>query len=114
MDSKHPSSSKKTAEAVKTQHKADPKQIEAKAITTQDETGVGPTVPAETKLATTEQGAEEIPLDANIAFETVRPKKPNLLFPKRPPKFLIISFDMLRERNYLKKKFMKLNTMPEN
>jgi hypothetical protein len=87
-DSKRPSSSKKTAEAVKTQHKADPKQIEVEAITTQDETGAGPTVPAKTKLATTEQGAEEIPLDANIAFEKSAAKEAESLIPEAPSEVL--------------------------
>jgi hypothetical protein len=59
----------KVAEADKTQPKADTKQIEVEATITQAETEVGPIVPAETKLATTEQGAEGITLDTNIAFE---------------------------------------------
>jgi hypothetical protein len=81
-NSKCPSSSKKTAEAIKTQDKADPKQIEAGAITTQDETGVGPKVPAKTKVATPEQEAEEIPLDINIAFEKSVAKETESLIPK--------------------------------
>jgi hypothetical protein len=83
-----PSSSKKTAEAGKTQHKADPKQIEAEAITTQDETEVGPKVPAESKLATTKQGAEEIPPDANISFEKSAAKEAEVLIPKAPSEVL--------------------------
>jgi hypothetical protein len=57
------------AEADKMQPKVDTKQIEAEAIKTQTETEAGPTVPAETKLATTEQGAKRITPDTNIAFE---------------------------------------------
>jgi hypothetical protein len=87
-DSKCPSSSKKTAEAVKTQDKADPRQIEAEAITTQDETGAGPKVPAEAKLATTEQGAEEIPPDANIAFEKGAAKEAESLILEAPSEVL--------------------------
>jgi hypothetical protein len=41
-------------------------------------------------------------------------KKLPLLLPKRLPKLLIILFDTLREKDYLKKKFLKLNTTPEN
>jgi hypothetical protein len=81
-DSKRPSSSKKTVEAVKTQDKDDPKQIEAEAITTQDETGAGPKVPAETKLTTPEQEAEEIPSDINIAFEKSVAKETESLIPE--------------------------------
>jgi hypothetical protein len=44
----------------------------------------------------------------------VRPKRPNPLPLKHSPKILIISFDMLQERDYPKKNFLKLNTMPEN
>jgi hypothetical protein len=87
-DSKHPSSSKKTAEVGKTQHKADPKQIEIEAIMTHDETEAGPKVPAETKLATTEQGAEEIPPDANIVFEKSAAKEAESLIPEVPSEVL--------------------------
>jgi hypothetical protein len=58
----------KVAEADKTQPKADTKQIDVEATITQAETEVGPSVPVETKLAPTEQGAEGITLDTNIAF----------------------------------------------
>jgi hypothetical protein len=69
-------------------------------------------VPAETKLATTEQGAEGITPDTNIAFEKSVAKEAESLLPKHSPKILNISFDMLREKDYLKKKFLKPNTMP--
>ena len=45
----------KVAEADKTQPKADTKQIDVEATTTQAETEAEPTVPTETKLAATEQ-----------------------------------------------------------
>ena len=57
-DSISPAPIGKVAEADKTQPKADTKQIEVEATITQAETEAGPTVPAETKLATTEQRAE--------------------------------------------------------
>jgi hypothetical protein len=41
-------------------------------------------------------------------------KKLTLLPPKHPPKPSIILYDMLREKDYLKKRFLKLITMPEN
>jgi hypothetical protein len=41
-------------------------------------------------------------------------KKLALPPPKHLPKYLIILYDMLREKDYLKKRFLKLITMPEN
>jgi hypothetical protein len=59
----------KVAEADKTQPRANTKQIDVEATTTQAETEMRPLVPAETKLAPTEQGGEGITPDTNIAFE---------------------------------------------
>jgi hypothetical protein len=70
------------AKADKTQPKADTKQIEVEAIITQEETKAGPIVPAETKLATTEQGDEGITPDTNIAFEKSVAKEAKSLTPK--------------------------------
>jgi Tat protein secretion system quality control protein TatD with DNase activity len=53
----------------KMQPKADTKEIEVEATITQVETEAGPTMPVDTKLAPTEQGAEGITPDTNIAFE---------------------------------------------
>jgi hypothetical protein len=50
-----------------------------------------------------------IPLEAE---ETKIAKAP--LPPKHPPKYTIISCDMLRGKSYRKKKFLKLTTMPKN
>jgi hypothetical protein len=72
----------KVAEADKTQPKADTKQIEVEATKTQAETEAGPTVLAETKLATTEQGAERITPDTNIAFEKSVTKEGKSLTPE--------------------------------
>jgi hypothetical protein len=72
----------KVAEAGKTQPKADIKQIEVEAIITQAETKVGPTVPAKTKPTTTEQGAEGITSDANIAFEKSMAKEAESFTPE--------------------------------
>jgi hypothetical protein len=72
----------KVAEADKTQPKADTKQIEVEATITQAETEVGPSVPDETKLAPTEQGAEGITPDTNIAFEKNMAKEAESLTPE--------------------------------
>jgi hypothetical protein len=81
-DSISPAPTEKVAEADKTQPKADTKQIEVEATITQAETEAGPTVPAETKLATTEQRVEGITPDSNIAFEKSVAKETESLTPK--------------------------------
>jgi hypothetical protein len=86
------------------------KVVEAAIAHTKTE--AGPSVPAETKLATTEQKAEEESLDISVVLEKKWPKKPNPLLPKHRLKILTILFDMLREKDYPKKKFLKPNTMP--
>jgi hypothetical protein len=72
----------KVVEADKTQPKADTKQIEVEATITQAKTEAGPTVPAETKLATTKQRAEGITPDSNIAFEKSAAKEDESLTPE--------------------------------
>jgi hypothetical protein len=72
----------KVAEADKTQPKADTKQIDVEATTTQAETEAGPLVPAKTKLAPTEQGGEGITPDTNIAFEKSVAKEVESLTPE--------------------------------
>jgi hypothetical protein len=72
----------KVVEADKTQPKADTKQIEVEATITQAKTEAEPSVPAETKLAPTEQGAEGITLDTNISFEKNVAKEAKSLTPK--------------------------------
>jgi hypothetical protein len=72
----------KVAEADKTQPKADTKQIEVEAIITKAKTEAGPIVPAETKLATTEQRAKGITPDSNIAFEKSVAKEAESLAPE--------------------------------
>jgi hypothetical protein len=81
-DSISPAPIGKVAEADKTQPKADTKQIEVEATITQAKTEAGPTVPAEMKLATTEQKAEEITPDTNIAFEKSVAKEAESLAPE--------------------------------
>jgi hypothetical protein len=72
----------KVAKADKTQPKADTKQIEVEATITQAETEAGPSMPAETKLAPTEQGGEGITPDTNIVFEKSVAKEADSLTPE--------------------------------
>jgi hypothetical protein len=72
----------KVAEADKTQPKADTKQIEVEATITQAKTEAWPTVPVETKLATTEQRVEGITADSNIAFEKIAAKEAESIAPE--------------------------------
>jgi hypothetical protein len=83
-DSISPAPTGKDAEADKTQPKADTKQIEVETTITQAETEARPTVPTETKLATTEQKAEGITPDINIAFEKSVAKEAESLAPEAP------------------------------
>ena len=70
-DSISPAPTGKVVEADKTQPKADTKQIDVEATTTQAETKVGPSVPAETKLAEFEKKATEEKATEQISFEKV-------------------------------------------
>jgi hypothetical protein len=83
-DSKRPSSIKKVAKTAKAQTEADTRQIKGKAATIEVGTKAEPTVPVETKLATTEQGAEEVPPNPNIAFERSVAKEAESLIPEAP------------------------------
>jgi hypothetical protein len=83
-DSISPAPTGKVAEADKTQPKADTKQIEVETTITQAETEARPIVPTETKLATTEQKAEGITPDINIAFEKSVAKGAESLAPEAP------------------------------
>jgi hypothetical protein len=97
----------KTAEASKAQ--TETKLTEAEAAKSQTETEARPSEPAKEKSL--ETGEEETKKKLQNKFCL---KKLSLLLPKHPPKFLIILYDMLREKGYLKKKSEKLNTMPRN
>jgi hypothetical protein len=59
----------KVAKATKMQIEAKTKLTETEAAMSQASAEARPKVPVETKLATPEQEAEEIPSDINIAFE---------------------------------------------
>jgi hypothetical protein len=72
----------KVAEAIRTQSKADTKQIEVETTLTQAEAEAEPMVPTKTKLAATEQKAEEITPDINISFEKSAAKEAKSLAPE--------------------------------
>jgi hypothetical protein len=72
----------RVAEIDKAQPKTDIKQKDAEATITQAETEAGPFVPAETKSAANEQGAEETIPDTNITFEKSVVKETESLTPK--------------------------------
>jgi hypothetical protein len=86
----------------------------AEAAISRAETEARPLVPAETEPAATEDRDEQESPDVGMAMENNVPKKLNLLLPKHRPKILTLLFDMLREKDYLKKKLQKPNIMPGN
>jgi hypothetical protein len=73
-----------------------------------------PTMPTETKLAATEQKAKGITPDINIGFEKSAAKEAESLVPEALSEDLDYIIRHASERDYPKKKFLKLNTMPEN
>jgi hypothetical protein len=78
------------------------------------ETEAGPSVPAETKPVVTEERPEQESPDIGIAMEKEVAEEAKSPAPEACPKILILLFDMLREKGYLKKRLQKPNTMPEN
>jgi hypothetical protein len=77
----------------------------AEASKNQAETEAWPTEPAKVKSLE----AEETEISEPILVEET-----GAAAPKHPPKPSIILYNMLREKDYLKKRFLKLITMPEN
>jgi hypothetical protein len=99
----------KIAKASKVQIETETKMTETKATMSQASAEARPSEPAKEKPSEIgEKAAKE------EAIEQVLPEKAATSTPKHPPKTLVILFDMLREKDYPKKKFLKLNTMPEN
>jgi hypothetical protein len=94
------STPRKTAETPKTQ--SETRLSEAEAAKSQAETEAGPSEPAKEKSLEIEEKETK-----KEATEQILPEK-HLL------KLLIILYDMLQEKGYLKKKSEKLNTMPGN
>ena len=76
----------------------------AEAATAQAEAEAGPLVPIETKPAVSEDMAEQQTSDTGMAAGQDMIEKANLLLPKPHPKMLITLFDMLRGKNYPKRK----------
>jgi hypothetical protein len=72
----------KVAKATKMQIEAKTKLTETEAAMSQASAEARPKVPVETKLATPEQEAEEIPSDINIAFEKSVAKETESLTPE--------------------------------
>jgi hypothetical protein len=93
-----PAPTKKAAEAAKN-------QVEAKA---------GPSAPTATKAAVPEDKVGQQISDTGKTIEQDMAEKQNLLSPKPYMKILITLFDMLRGKNYLKKKSWRPNTMPKD
>jgi hypothetical protein len=86
-DSKHPSSIKKVAESAEAQAEANTRQMKGKTATIEAGSEAEPTVPVETKLATAEQGAEEVPPNTDIAFERNMAKEAESLAPEAPSEY---------------------------
>jgi hypothetical protein len=86
-DPKRPSSIKKVAESAEAQARANTRQIKGKTATIEVETEAEPTVPVKTKLATTEQGAEGVPPNTDIAFERNMAKETESLAPEAPSEY---------------------------
>jgi hypothetical protein len=72
----------KVAEAFKAQPEADAKQVEVEAAVIEAKIDGGPSVPAETKLAVTEQKTEGKSLDTGIVFEKSVAKEAKSLTPE--------------------------------
>jgi hypothetical protein len=97
---------KKHAKAPKTQIEAKPS--EAEAAKSQTEAEAGPSEPAKEKsLETGRETKKE-------AIKQILPEKLSLQLPKHLPEYLIILYDMLRAKGYLKRKSEKLIIMPKN
>jgi hypothetical protein len=92
------STPKKAAEASET-------QIEAEAAKIQVETEAGPPKPAKEKSLEIGEKTEK------EAAEVILTKKLPFLFPKHNLKLLIILYDMLRGKDYLRKKSERLTSM---
>jgi hypothetical protein len=97
---------KKTAEAPKTQIETKPSEDEVAKSQTEDE--AGPSEPAKEKSL---EIGEETKKRLQSKFCL---KKLSLQLPKQLPEYLIILYDMLRTKGYLKRKSEKLNIMPRN
>jgi hypothetical protein len=97
---------KKTAEAPKTQ--IETKTSEDEAVKSQTVVEAGPSELAKEKSLETREEMEKR-LQSKFCL-----KKLSLQLPKHLPEYLIILYDMLRAKGYLKRKSEKLIIMPRN
>jgi hypothetical protein len=74
----------------------------------------GTSEPTKEQPLETEEKATKAALEAEKCQSQFWLKKLTLLPPKHLPPYAITLCDMFQGRNYLKKRFMKLITMPEN
>jgi hypothetical protein len=99
----------KIAEASKVQIETKTKLTKAEAIMSQASTEAGPSEPAKEKSSEIgEKAAEE------EAIEQILPEKAAAPTPEAPSEVLDYIIRHVSGKDYLKKKFLKLNTMPEN
>jgi hypothetical protein len=97
---------KKPVEAPKTQIETKPSEDEA--AKSQTEAKAEPSEPAKEKSLETREETKK-GLQSKFCL-----KKLSLQLPKHLPEYLIILYDMLRAKGYLKRKSEKLNIMPRN
>ena len=98
----------KIAKASKAQIEIETKLTEAEATMSQADAEAGPSEPAKEKSSETgEKAAEE-------AIEQILPKNAAAPTPEAPSEVLDYIIRHASGKYYLKKKFLKLNTMPEN
>jgi hypothetical protein len=86
----------------------------AETATAQGETEAGPSAPAEAKPAATEQRAKQEFPDTSVALEKDVAEKAKPPAPEAPSEDLDFIIRHASEKNYLKKKLQKPNTMPRN
>jgi hypothetical protein len=99
----------KIAKASKAQIETEAKVTEAKATMSQVDAEPGPSEPVKEKSSETGEKAVGEEAIKQILFEKTVAPTPEASF-----EVLDYIIDTLREKDYLKKKFLKLNTMPEN
>jgi hypothetical protein len=103
------STSGKIAKVSKAQIETEAKVTEAEATMSQADAEPGPSEPVKEKSSETREKAAGEEAIKQILFEkTVAPT------PEASSEVLDYIIDTLREKDYLNKKFLKLNTMPEN
>jgi hypothetical protein len=114
VETLNPAPTGKVVETSKAQIEADTKQVEVGAAVIKAKTDAGPSVPAETKLAATEQKTEGKSPDTGIVFEKSVAKEAKTLTPEA----LFEDFDYIVRhasgKRLSEENFLKPNTMPGN